>query len=337
MGEWKRASSWKSSRGHNGPPKHWRPPLHPGSWDTNIPWWERKFLAYVSPIPLEELNLARSSMSIYKNVLEWDDSAALEAFQKAKSRFWAKINGLRSDVSLPDPDMYIDEVNHDAIIDPELIEDLYKEPPEPANQDVNENVGLNYSIFTDKPIPATGWDDAEEPASSSAFPVLPQSANWDVHIEKPTRLNAWSDANNHFPPCCTNAAEQQYSGWDVNADYSNAWNPVNYEGNGDRGNKRTDGFMQNEEWVNNQDNMWDNRINKSWGPCQSNYDSGGRYSRKRYRGRFGSGQMNSRFQADDHQRNNNWRNCRGRNHRIHPSEHTFYNRQPTSQMWDSRC
>ncbi|KAJ0986036.1 hypothetical protein J5N97_004392 [Dioscorea zingiberensis] len=40
------------------------------SWDTNIPWWERKFLAHVSPIPLEELNLARSSISMYKNVQE---------------------------------------------------------------------------------------------------------------------------------------------------------------------------------------------------------------------------------------------------------------------------
>lgn len=261
----------------------------------------------------------RSSMSIYKNVLDWDDSAALEAFQKAKARFWAKFNGVRSDISLPDPDMYIDKVNFDAIIDPELIEDLYKEPPAPANQDATGNDSLDSSIFIDKLIPSTGWDDAEDPAPSSVFAAIPRSDNWDVHIEEPTRQNEASDANN----TC--------SGWDVN--------PVKSEDNGDRVNKWpcndgwTDGFAWNEEWGNKQDNLWDNHVDKSWGPCQSNNESGGRYSRKRYRG----GRFGSRFQMDDYQRNNNsWRNCRGRNNRIHSNEHTFYTRQSTSQMCDAR-
>ncbi|XP_039145910.1 uncharacterized protein LOC120283325 [Dioscorea cayenensis subsp. rotundata] len=255
----------------------------------------------------------RSSMSIYKNVLDWDDSAALEAFQKAKAQFWAKYNGLRSDVSLPDPDMYIDKVNYDAIIDPELIEDLYKEPPAPANQVATGNDGLDSFLATDKPIPATGWDDAEDNAPSGVFAALPRLNNWDVHIDKPFRQNEASDANN----TC--------SAWDVN--------PVKLEDNGDRGGNKwscndgwTDGFARNEEWGSKQHSLWDNRVDKSWGPCQSNNESGGRHSRKRYRG----GRFGSRFQIDDYQKNNNsWRNCRGRNNRSHSNEHTF-------DTWQSR-
>lgn len=59
-----------------------------------------------------------------ESVLNWDDSAGKEAFQNAKERFWAHINDFPCHISLPDPDIYIDEINWNAHIDPELITDL---------------------------------------------------------------------------------------------------------------------------------------------------------------------------------------------------------------------
>lgn len=66
-------------------------------------------------------------MSCYKNVLEWDDSASEEAFHNAKQRFWAQINGLPCEISPPEPDIYIDIIDYDAYIDPELVLDLDRE------------------------------------------------------------------------------------------------------------------------------------------------------------------------------------------------------------------
>lgn len=71
-------------------------------------------------------------MSLYKIVQEWDDSGGLEAFQNAKFRYWAKINNRQCDIPLPDPDLYIDEVDYNAVIDPEVVVDLFDEAQQPA-------------------------------------------------------------------------------------------------------------------------------------------------------------------------------------------------------------
>lgn len=58
------------------------------------------------------------------NVFRWDDTAGKEAFQNAKNRYWADINGFSCDISAPDPNSYIGEINWNPYIDPELISDL---------------------------------------------------------------------------------------------------------------------------------------------------------------------------------------------------------------------
>lgn len=80
---------------------------------------------------------AKKFMYCHGNVLNWDDSAGEEAFQSAKKRFWADINGLPCDISLPDPDTYIDEINWNPDIDSELIKDLERELFVP-NEGVND-------------------------------------------------------------------------------------------------------------------------------------------------------------------------------------------------------
>lgn len=60
----------------------------------------------------------------HSNVFDWNDSAAEEAFQNAKKRYWAKINSFPCDISLPDPDTYIDQIDWNPYIDPELIKEV---------------------------------------------------------------------------------------------------------------------------------------------------------------------------------------------------------------------
>ncbi|KAM1455437.1 hypothetical protein ACFX1R_005827 [Malus domestica] len=96
-----------------------------------VPYWERKFCTTVGSVPWRKLVETKKYMSLYKNIVEWNDSAGEEAFNNAKNRFWAEMNGLipSSDISLPDPDMYIDDIDWSSScnnIDPQLILDLEK-------------------------------------------------------------------------------------------------------------------------------------------------------------------------------------------------------------------
>lgn len=66
---------------------------------------------------------------------EWDASAGEEALNDAKKRYWAHINGLLCDNPLPNPDLYIDEIDWNSYIDPELISDLDRQFFNPDNVD----------------------------------------------------------------------------------------------------------------------------------------------------------------------------------------------------------
>lgn len=63
-------------------------------------------------------------MFCHSNVQNWNDSAAEEAFQNAKNLYWAKINSLPCDISLPDPDAYVHQIDWNPYIDPELIKEV---------------------------------------------------------------------------------------------------------------------------------------------------------------------------------------------------------------------
>ncbi|GAB2287561.1 hypothetical protein Dimus_021934 [Dionaea muscipula] len=95
-------------------------------WLDNVPMWEKKF-CYLMGISWERVVGAKNFVHCNSSVLGWDDSAGEEAFHYAKQRFWAKISGLPCENQLPDPDMYIEQVNWNPYIDPELIHDLERE------------------------------------------------------------------------------------------------------------------------------------------------------------------------------------------------------------------
>ncbi|XVF40832.1 hypothetical protein PTKIN_Ptkin01aG0148000 [Pterospermum kingtungense] len=75
------------------------------------------------------------------NVQNWDDTAGKEAFQNAKNGYWAEINGFSGEISAPDPNAYIDEINWNPYIDPELIKDLEKEYFAPHDGEKDSKVG----------------------------------------------------------------------------------------------------------------------------------------------------------------------------------------------------
>ncbi|WOL00555.1 hypothetical protein Cni_G09268 [Canna indica] len=143
--------------------KYGRPPPSPsGSWQQTIPLWEKKFCTDVCLIPWRKLCETKKVMSMYENVVRWDDSAGEEAFRDAKARFWAEINGLPCHIPLPDPEMYIDEVNQETYINPQLLEDLYEPPPIYNANEVEESCGWDSFMFADRPVPVSGWGDIDD-------------------------------------------------------------------------------------------------------------------------------------------------------------------------------
>jgi hypothetical protein len=58
-----------------------------------VPLWEREFCRNAYDIPWETFCKNKRLIGLYRNVLDWDDSGALENFEEAKERFRAKYFG----------------------------------------------------------------------------------------------------------------------------------------------------------------------------------------------------------------------------------------------------
>ena len=118
-------------------------------------------------------------MYMYPTIVEWNDSEGEEAFQNAKARYWAEINRLPCPVPLPDPDMYIDNVDYNAALDPEMVEDLYKQPP-PSQDEGEKGIVWDSFQFTTETVPVTGWGDEEdgEPTIYATESIQIQPSGW---------------------------------------------------------------------------------------------------------------------------------------------------------------
>lgn len=225
-------------------------------------------------------------MYLYENVVQWNDSAVEEAFHNAKTRFWAKINDLPCDISLPDPDVYIDEIDWNSDADPELLLDLEREPK--ATEEVDKDkkvVNLNSALLLNQSFSCTGWGDSEQNFKKGTdLCVAPNHGDSAQNASTGICENPWE---------CNGNEERKDDGW------GNCWN-------------------NSCEW-NQQDNSyneWENSYNES---SNVNYGRGGDweicdgYSRKR--GGMGwnmSRYKTSRFQGDDYNRmDRRWKSRRG--------------------------
>ncbi|XP_057982692.1 uncharacterized protein LOC131167801 [Malania oleifera] len=138
-----------------------KPPL--SHWQATVPSWEKKFCYSVGAVPWRKVLETKKLMYLYENVVKWNDSAGEEAFHNAKNRFWAEMNGLSCDISLPDPDIYIDVIDWNCDIDPELLLDLEREPAIPVKGDNDEDVViLGHPLLLNHSFSCTGWGDAED-------------------------------------------------------------------------------------------------------------------------------------------------------------------------------
>ncbi|KAJ8756267.1 hypothetical protein K2173_025079 [Erythroxylum novogranatense] len=191
-----------------------------GSWQPTVPAWEKKFCYLVGSIPWNKLLETKRSMYLYENVVKWDDSAGEEAFQNAKSRFWAEINGLPCNISLPDPDIYIDEIDWNANVDPDLLLDLELEPKAPDEREKGEEVViLGSSLFLNQPFSCTGWGDFKDDMQKAAegYGECNQNIgnNWNSWDSNTGQTNGGFKDNN-LENCWNNS-----KGWEDNC---NEWN-----------------------------------------------------------------------------------------------------------------
>ncbi|CAL4986971.1 unnamed protein product [Urochloa decumbens] len=158
----------------------WRPPLPPpdhGHKHYPVPLWEREFCSNVGNISWQRFYETKRYVSIFNSLDHWDDSGAFENFQNAKARFWADYHRQPCDIPLPDPDLYIDMVDHHCNVDPELVADLDK---------------LQLPINSDScAVVPTGWDDDNGGADNKC--TQNKSGNWDIYVEKPAEVlvNGW--------------------------------------------------------------------------------------------------------------------------------------------------
>ncbi|KAF6160150.1 hypothetical protein GIB67_016586 [Kingdonia uniflora] len=233
-------ADWRENRGYNYNQTSIRsyrakPPI--GNQPT-VPNWEKKFCAK-SGMPWGRLLDAQDGMSYYKGVMEWNDLEAEEAFYKAKSRYWAEINRLGSDISLPDPDIYIDNVDWNAKVDPELVLELDKvEEYVDSQERTYDNVvilpielrSVDYQLKNpsgwgdDEKVIPTGWGDIEEKVIPTGWGEIEDNTNFEkkpieaanMSFERNANENPWEVGNTGWN------AGMGVKNWDHSAEKS--WN-----------------------------------------------------------------------------------------------------------------
>ncbi|KAL5827319.1 hypothetical protein ACOSQ3_019154 [Xanthoceras sorbifolium] len=256
----------------------------PGFHEDGVPLWEKKFCTLIGRVPWQKIVDTKKFM-YGCNVLDWDDSAGNEAFQNAKKRFWAEINGLPCDISLPDPDIYIDEINWNPDIDPELIRDLasvYFAPDEGEKDgrfDRRHNKYRNFTYVSPKGCSENSgiinnpWDGDNNMQGSGALKDGEQGG-WDQSDNGKEDVKNIKCDDNPWESNCTwgnEVVEDKVQGWNQWDDNNNVSEKLNNDGNP---------WESSCTWGNEavRDNTWGSCDDKSWGLNQGvNHDN---WSRK---------------------------------------------------------
>ncbi|XP_011088181.1 uncharacterized protein LOC105169482 isoform X1 [Sesamum indicum] len=140
MGNWNRRYQPRKKFRHY---EYEDPPLSPprphdtrsyssGVNNNGVSSWEIDYCHSVW-VPWRKVLASKKYIYCHPSVLNWDDSAGKEALQNAKERYWALINGLPCGNPLPDPDVYIDEIDWNPYMDPDLMADLDLQVFDPDN------------------------------------------------------------------------------------------------------------------------------------------------------------------------------------------------------------
>ncbi|KAM3358285.1 bifunctional endo-1,4-beta-xylanase XylA [Capsicum galapagoense] len=259
MGNWNRRwiprKKYKYQDFPPSPPHHYNQFYSHAIQENSVPSWEIDFCR-AAGIPWHKVLNAKTYMHCYDNVVKWDDSAGEEALNNAKKRYWAEISGLPPQSPPPNPDVYIDKVDWDPTIDPELILDLDREyfNPEAANTVKSENnLVSGILIWEDKAA-----DNGENPWESGNVQDSKTGDNdenpWESGNLQGSKTgdsgeNPWESGNAKGSKAFEDV-EQTWNEWD---------NPVNIKDNDpwERNCPKTQGTLK--------DTAWGGCTNESWG------------------------------------------------------------------------
>jgi hypothetical protein len=224
-----------------------------------VPLWEKQFCASVGSVPWRKLIEDKRYMYMHPKVVNWDDSAVKEAFDNAKNRYWAEINNIPWDIPLPDPNIYIDDVDSNASVDSELYLDVEIEAE--ARPNIEEKgeaaVTLGSSLLLNQSssglgLGPTGWGDEEDEKLTKPSEPNYAALGWESNQHENNETNSWEQY--HAP---VEHAAKEY-GWQNGQNDSQGWNQREryggdlynkYQGrNSGRGNWGTwDGFNRKKE------------------------------------------------------------------------------------------
>ncbi|KAI4382971.1 hypothetical protein MLD38_008859 [Melastoma candidum] len=199
----------------------------------NVPSWEKEFCKVIGLIPWGKVVFSKTLLDYHDNILHWDDRAGEEAFRNAKQRFWAAISGSNCDIPLPDPDLHIDRVNWNQVIDPELVKELDREYFNP--DEMNNAAGTSGEPVIDDPWERCGkqhdgslkiqdWrstaqkDDVNDVGWGDPWELSNKHSEWG-DIAKHSSWSRWEDQPNDNSDGCPqeqrfeNAMFQNDKGW----------------------------------------------------------------------------------------------------------------------------
>ncbi|XP_058756938.1 uncharacterized protein LOC131630159 [Vicia villosa] len=266
MGKWNHRPRFFRRRSPDRPSVYYdiKAPL-PEFRHDGIPLWEKKYCTLSGCVAWQKIVDSKKLIYCHQNVLDWKDSGAEEAFQNAKKQYWAKINNLPCDISPPDPDAYIEKVDWNPCIDPELIKEIdnahfalpdEEEQVEEEQENVLKNKRTKISVDGEDP-----WECAAKSLGRSVENNIVQGQNqWDHHDNSEnviTTNDPWQSSFFHGNQRPTDNA------WEGGHDKSGGWkegrhhnNPCGYWNSGCSPNDKGWGKAKDSSW-------WQQQLNNS--------------------------------------------------------------------------
>ncbi|KAK7325362.1 hypothetical protein VNO77_29524 [Canavalia gladiata] len=194
-----------------------------------IPLWEKKYCTSVGLVPWQKIVDSKKFVYCHCNILDWNDSGAEEAFQSAKKYYWAKINCLPCDITMPDPDTYIDQIDWNPYIDPELVKEL--DSAFFTLPDEEQENGIKYKRAKTSVDDENPWECAGTPLSRALENNKVQGWNQRDYESVNDIGNPWECSLTHRNGGLTDSAWEggpvNSWGWNTAKDHSNQckdWN-----------------------------------------------------------------------------------------------------------------
>lgn len=246
-----------------------------------MPSWEKRFCTFAG-IPWGKVVNAQKYIHYHVDVLNWNDSAGEEAFHNAKRRFWAEINGMPCGICQPDPDIYIDDIDWNPYIDPELIQSLDKDFFAPDEREQDFKLG-DSNKMTNCPLPcqtAEGcdWNPAggENPWEMNMLKTLKaRTWAWDKWGGCKNELNDWDKTNSQVFGHATEGHYRKPDSGDKSLGY---WNKQGILKDKAHGWPQWGGNINESRILDGKDDCWKHSCtwtsgavwNDSWGNCTDN-------------------------------------------------------------------